>query len=485
MKSFREYIVDLQEITISPNYNQRGVFNPFYEFKNQRLVDSKVSSELKKQKISVGRTEIKYECVESSISGGNIVDLGIWRIRPNHGYLFRVHLGNTKTKLYFRAPKLAISGHYGMVTRKNSTASSNINELMTLYFMIHRDFDLNNVENFIESIYKISKNTPEKSTGLKKGEGIDLTYSDLTSLFDSNQTNERDIKIGYYNSTAVIDDIGASTKVKNYYWVPRQKPANIHPKNPSDIILELPNKKFIGYSNKIIKGNKDDTSKVNTSVTAFYSKLATHDTTQLISIQDGINSSWKKTKSLFKRRNPTAKKAIKELDEFNIENEEFSESSSRSSFANFARIFARYKLNFYGEDFYHPFRNYFIKFMSDHLAAKTENITYLLKTMGTYVLSDQDLNFTPCPYKLLIGTERGSTATEVSDNENYKELMIDIEDNKVKSLTSNYDGNSQSFTVNFVYNGKTIIIPITLRTRASSGWSGKSLYFACKGITII
>ena len=47
-----------------------------------------------------------------------------------------------------------------------------------------------------------------------------------------------------------------------------------------------------------------------------------------------------------------------------------------------------------------------------------------------------------------------------------------------------YDGKSQQFTLNFKYKllGIDVSIPITSRTRAQGGWSGKSLYINTPGI---
>ena len=59
--------------------------------------------------------------------------------------------------------------------------------------------------------------------------------------------------------------------------------------NPSDVIIKLSDGNYIGYSNKIATG-KDATPKINTNMTAFYSKLA--DRKQLSNIQKMIDDAW-------------------------------------------------------------------------------------------------------------------------------------------------------------------------------------------------
>ena len=48
-------------------------------------------------------------------------------------------------------------------------------------------------------------------------------------------------------------------------------------------------------------------------------------------------------------------------------------------------------------------------------------MSYLLNTVCYYTYDDPDE--TPCPYKLLVGTESGATIKDVASNEEYKEFL--------------------------------------------------------------
>ena len=50
---------------------------------------------------------------------------------------------------------------------------------------------------------------------------------------------------------------------------------------------------------------------------------------------------------------------------------------------------------------------------------------------------------------------------------------------------ADYDGKSQSFEMKFRYGRKNITIPITCRTRAAGGWSGKSLFITTSGVKVL
>ena len=60
-------------------------------------------------------------------------------------------------------------------------------------------------------------------------------------------------------------------------------------KNPSDVIIKLSDGNYVGYSNKIAAG-KDATPKINTNITAFYSKMG--DKRQLQNIQKMVDAAW-------------------------------------------------------------------------------------------------------------------------------------------------------------------------------------------------
>ena len=111
-------------------------------------------------------------------------------------------------------------------------------------------------------------------------------------------------------------------------------------------------------------------------------------------------------------------------------------------------------------------------------------MVYLLNTVGFYTYDDP--NATPCPYKLLIGSEKGSTIKEVSSDEKQRQIFFTKKPSDLTQIRTSYDNKSQSFALSFGYRplGKIISAPITLRTRAAGGWSGKSLYVTTSGFKV-
>ena len=460
MLSFKGFLREqiLRELTISPEYQQKGVFNPYYTLTND--VVTAVSQELKIKKIQYD--EILFKNVLSP-KGTNLGGKGKFYFQ------IVVKQGNKEKdiKHYISAQKNQVTGHYGMKTRKDSTASSNVNEIMSVYFLKHPKFK--DAQSFIAALGGM-----QGGTGVFTGDDSEVTYDDLRSLIDRDETAERDVLIGYHNSKAIKKDL-----VKPYtklYWTPRGKPGGISGKNPSDVIIALGKNNYIGYSNKITSG-ADVTPKFNTAISSFYTKLG--DSKQYSNIVNIIDDSWNETAKKVKGVN--AKKALKS---FRIENEKASESASKAKFAELAKEFAKDKLNFYSDDFYYPFRNTFIEKLGTYLRTP-KNLLYFLNTIGFYMYPG-DVDSTPCPYKLLIGTEGGSTIKEISTNEEYKELLLNKDTGQLGNYKMNYDGKSQQFEMNFKYKlyNYSISIPITARTRAAGGWSGKALYVTTPGIKI-
>ena len=76
----------------------------------------------------------------------------------------------------------------------------------------------------------------------------------------------------------------------------------------------------------------------------------------------------------------------------------------------------------------------------------------------------------------------------MSDNQVLRSVVTVDSSNDIKDIKNKYDDNSQSFKVNFKLNlvGQVtdVTIPVTVRTRAAGGWSGKSLYITSQGIKI-
>ena len=440
----------LRELTVSPDYQSRGTFNPFYVLD---IPEDDIRP-------SVGDGVIKYKNVDS----------GSGELIKNYGgkYHFQVNVNDEDTNYYIITTKSKVKAHFGQKTRKDSTASSNVNEFLTVYFLLHKDYtDPKTFQSDIGG--KTGK------TGVLNGEGQDVTYEDLVQLIDRDETADRDIEIGYQNSLAVANDL--TNTIDKVFWVPRGKPDGVGGKNPSDVIIKLSDGSYVGYSNKIAAG-KDATPKINTNITAFYSKLS--DKKQLSNIEKMIDDAWNSAASTIDVKTPIAHRAIKS---FSISGERFSESSSKRAFAGLARAFQKDKLKFYADDFYYKFRNNLISAFSTYIS-DSRNMAYLLNTVGYYTYDDPDA--TPCPYKLLIGSEKGSKIKDVSSDEEQRQIFFTKKPSDLTQIKTSYDKRGQTFNVAFGYRplGKVISAPIVLRTRAAGGWSGKSLYITTSGFKV-
>jgi len=452
----------VSELTISPNYKTKAGFNPYYT-----LNDDVKNQVAKKLKLDPSKIVFK-----------NITEpKGKPAIDRKGNFLFQIGVdnsGNVKdTSYYIKAAKPEVTGHYGTSLRKNSTASSNVNEFLSLYFLVH-PFD-GSAKEFI----KFSKKPGFKNSGVFTGEGEEVSMQFLSHMIVQDSTPERDITIGMNNAKAVKSDLKSNKQTPSkLYWTPRAKPGGISSKNPSDIIIELGDGSFIGYSNKITAGGEDTTPKLNTSLSAFAQKLG--DESQDTNIKNIVDQSWNQAAK--KVKGPNASKAIKGFD---ITKEKHSESSSRDAFANLAREFEKDGLDFYKDGFYYIFRNQLIDNLTDYWS-DSNNVSYLLKTIGFYTYGQVEAGSTPCPYKLLIGTEKGSTIKDVSSDEKAKILLTKSTPKNVKDIRVATSG-GQSFTVTFYSSliKAFVKIPLTVRTRASGGWAGKSLYINTPGIQIL
>ena len=448
--------------TVSPYYQQRGVANPYYVL-DPATVTQTVSA-LKREGIDgVNQRELLFKATEG-IQGKTI-------LRSTGKYKFQLATGRTQDLPYgIETTKRQVRGHLGMTTRKDSTASSNVNEFLTVYFLVNPAMTPEQLENH-------SCKQGNASTGVLTGEGRPVTFEDLCKLIDADETAARDIKIGLNNANAVRKDIRGKG-IKNLYWVPRGKPEGISPKTPSDVIIEFTDNFFRGYSNKITAGKTDETPKFNTNIYAFYGKLG--DGTQQAGIGGIIDESWNQAAATV--RGESARESI---ENFDISQEKFSETSSRAAFSELAESFRDNGLEFYGKDFYYKFRNNLISNFANYITNPL-NMSYFLNTIYFYTYDDPNQAFTPCPYKLLVGRETGeSTIKDVSENESLKELLMNKNPSRLTGIKSSYDGQSQSFTMNFNFsNGKLkkVSIPITCRTRAAGGWSGKSLFISTSGV---
>ena len=298
--------------TISPSYSMKGVLNPYYTM--DQSVTTGAKNALKKVGIDVSAKDILFKCVNQV--QGKILNSSQGK------YLFQLAL-DTSSDLAFgiKATKRQVKGHLGMATRKDSTASSNVNEFLTVYFLKNPEMNPKQLEDY-------SCVNGSASTGILTGEGNPVSFEDLCMLIDKDASAERDIKIGLNNAKAVRQDI-AGKGIANLYWVPRGKPRGISPKTPSDVIIQFTDGTFRGYSNKISAG-KDETPKFNTNIYAFFGKLG--DNLQQENIGSIIDNAWNSAAQTI--TTPTAKAA---LDSFDITKEKFSESISKLAFSNLSK----------------------------------------------------------------------------------------------------------------------------------------------------
>ena len=110
-----------------------------------------------------------------------------------------------------------------------------------------------------------------------------------------------------------------------------------------------------------------------------------------------------------------------------------------------------------------------------------ENLSYFLKTISSYTFATGGA---PCPYKLLVGTANGpSTIKDISSDDALKDVL-NADSSRLKNIVGDYDGKKQSFKLTFTVGKQNITIPVTARTRAKGGWSGKALYIETPGVKV-
>jgi hypothetical protein len=329
-------------------------------------------------------------------------------------------------------------------------------------------------------------NTNTGSIGVVKGDSTSITYEHkekgLGAILDKPKKEDTiaNIQIGWHNARAVEKDLktilGKKT-IQSYHWVPKVKPNGVNESNPSDIILKLSDNSYIGYSNKATVG-KDTTPKFNTNVNAFYGKAG--DSTQLTSIQSIMNASWNHAVQSVDSTHINATTALNDTLK-SVLDAKFTESNLKKTFAKLGRAFNKDGLKFFTTDFYYSYRNTFIKKFIEHLMIP-ENLSYFLQTISSYTFATGG---TPCPYKLLVGTTGGSTIKEISSDDTLRGILGTKDTPTIPTdITNEYDGKKQSFKLFFKVNKDSITIPVTARTRAKGGWSGKALYIETPGVKV-
>ena len=147
-------------------------------------------------------------------------------------------------------------------------------------------------------------------------------------------------------------------------------------------------------------------------------------------------------------------------------------------------MFRAQKLDFYKDGFYYNYRNNVIKNLGKHLS-NPDNLMYFLNTIYFYTYDDPRVKSTPCPYKLLVGTEQGpSNIKDVSSNADLKNVLAVKKPKQLTKIKFEYDNKGQSFNLYFQWKDYKVKLPITCRTRAAGGWQGKSLFMTTPGLKI-
>ena len=101
-----EYV---SEMTVSPNYQQRGTYNPYYTLK--------VADDIINQLVGPGK--LKYRCTDSP-KGEEIYTLGRGK------FMFQIELDDQEQPYYIRSTKANVENHFGTKSRKSATASSDV-----------------------------------------------------------------------------------------------------------------------------------------------------------------------------------------------------------------------------------------------------------------------------------------------------------------------------------------------------------------------
>ena len=113
----------LRELTISPHYQQKGVYNPYYE------LDIDVEKDIRPE---VGPGEITFENVKTG-TGTLIKSYGKGK------YHFQIVVDGDRTKYHIITTGSYVTNHLGMAKRQSATASSDVNEYLSLYFIMRSD----------------------------------------------------------------------------------------------------------------------------------------------------------------------------------------------------------------------------------------------------------------------------------------------------------------------------------------------------------
>ena len=146
------------ELTVTPHYQQKGVYNPFY------TLNIDVEKDIRP---TVGKGVIKFQ---------NVLK-GQGKLLKAYGrgkFIFQIVVDDNPTQYYITTIKTNGPGHLGMRSRKSATASSDVNEFLSLYFMKHPTFS--DARTFIIEVSKMGGDT-----GIMSSSGS-VTYETLNEM---------------------------------------------------------------------------------------------------------------------------------------------------------------------------------------------------------------------------------------------------------------------------------------------------------------
>ena len=136
----------------------KGKPNPYYDLDSSVL--RQVTTKLKKDYL-IESKNIKFKSV--SDPSGKLL----------HGttgkFYFQIEDGGNLLDLYIRLKKSDVKGHSGGTTRKNATASSDVNEILSVYY-------LENVIDSVESIETLASRGGKSQTGVMTGDDKGVTF---------------------------------------------------------------------------------------------------------------------------------------------------------------------------------------------------------------------------------------------------------------------------------------------------------------------
>jgi len=131
IQDFKTFLKEelLNELTISPNYKQKNEFNPYY------VLDTNIESSVEEYLDGVHipgveeYDELLFQNVDSG-KGKLALDFGG---KFNFQIVLIIGKKKIETKYYIKTTKASVKSHYGQKSRKNSTASSDINEFLSSF----------------------------------------------------------------------------------------------------------------------------------------------------------------------------------------------------------------------------------------------------------------------------------------------------------------------------------------------------------------